>query len=366
MSATPSSSVNHRAHLSSHNPVTCAPRLWMPTTAYVRAHSAAHALSDSPKTASAADATTAMITSSVSHATLVTGTSWMSASRAVVPRRRQSVPSSAALVSDPPTATSPGAGAAGSCPSTSGALRRSFRIAAAADAASRRLSTPRRSARFVSAAAAARSRAASADRQDAKTLRDSSSRRGPRRSRAASSARQDELSRRPCRTPSSAANAYPGNFARGHSLAASTARKDRRSRGRHLPHAVPDRAKGRTPNTAGALMRSMGRDSSMDAMTVLKSTTMAWPLEFLDLAFSPKSAGFPADFDPSAGAAVAPMLSVGKRGRQSTANDGRPDRKRLALVGVGGTAAASIGEGAPPSGYRRKRESSPPKRYSLK
>lgn len=128
---------------------------------------------------------------------------------------------------------------------------------------------------------------------------------------------------------------------------------------------MPDRANGRTPNTAAALTHSIGRASSTDALTVLNSTTVVWPLEFFDLSCTPESAGFPADLDTSAGAAVAPMSSIGKRGRESTANDGRPARKRLALGGMGGTAAVSTGEGAPPSGYRRQRASSPPQRYSL-
>jgi len=88
-----------------------------------------------------------------------------------------------------------------------------------------------------------------------------------------------------------------------------------------------------------------------------QSGAPTWPLEFFDLMSSPESArGSAHSYAKATPTPTSPSNNSG-HGPNNMANAGRPARKLLAVAKTAGASSSGA------SGYRRKRQSSPPKRY---
>jgi len=285
----------------------------------------------------------------------------MKSSRVSFSRRHRGVTIYTGMASAPLPAASLEGGSAVPAPSTSSAPRRSARISAADVPASRQSSTPRRSARIASATAVARRQASTDGHQDEASSRHSSVRVRTRRRSVATAISVVALTPTPFGTPSSAPHARTGLQARGSDLGVPGAGKGKSARVSCVPNSVSNWEHGRTPDTPGTWTRLMTRGSSTHALMAPTSTAAVWPMNFVDLTSSSEGLGVPVHLAAHPEGTAAHSSSTGKRGPDDAVNDGRPAWTRLAL---GEMSAASPREPAPPSGYRRKRGSSPPQRYA--
>jgi len=294
-------------------------RQWMPETAYVRGRYASDALQTRPHSVSACGAADALSTGCGPPMTTMTSPTYMRVTRAAA--ARADLASSSVAGHDRPTApASSTAGPDRADQPPAGTPRRSARISATLEAVSRRSWTPRRSSRIARAATAA------ATAQDAGGLRGASS----------------------CRRWSRIPAAVPAR-----------AREPAKKRTGRNMLAAPS---GTTPGAGGAAKGAThAQAGTTDDLMVPASMLVPCPLEFMDLTSSPESAGGSTKPVYTTGRADGHDASTGKHGMEGTVNDGRPARKRLALSTTMG--GATIG-GASPGGYRRKRSSSPPRRYA--